>query len=256
MSTLVSSLFPTLVTIATNMMKTPPSQSQEIPTMLHLVLKTYKTSVVINLSAHQQSAESLAPWGQLFFAVVNLNIPKDVVPEDEEERERSEWWATKKWAYATLGRLFHRFGNPSQLPSSMKKDYLEFANHKVVQDLLKLSDETDLDILNHSMEVMVEQFQTELLPVAAQLTSRLSYLRLARESTAMETALDSGSNSTGSGDLESIMADGDNDKTYAAMGVAKTIYTSASPPPPISPLPASPELQYTLSFALSPTSAE
>ncbi|KAF5392677.1 hypothetical protein D9757_000915 [Collybiopsis confluens] len=41
----------------------------------------------------------------------------------------------------------------------------------------------------------------------------------------METALDSGSNSTGSGDLESIMADGDDDKTYAAMGVAKTIYT-------------------------------
>lgn len=44
---------------------------------------------------------------------------------------------------------------------------------KVIQDLLKLSDETDLDILNHSMEVMVEAFQTELLPVAAQLTARL-----------------------------------------------------------------------------------
>lgn len=40
-------------------------------------------------------------------------------------------------------------------------------------DLLKLSDETDLDILNRSMEVMVEAFQTELLPVAAQLTARL-----------------------------------------------------------------------------------
>jgi hypothetical protein len=44
---------------------------------------------------------------------------------------------------------------------------------KVIQDLLTLSDETDLDILNHSMEVMAEQFQTELLPVAALLTSRL-----------------------------------------------------------------------------------
>ncbi len=44
---------------------------------------------------------------------------------------------------------------------------------KVIQDLLKLSDETDLDILNHSMDVMVEQFQMELLPVAAQLTQRL-----------------------------------------------------------------------------------
>lgn len=39
--------------------------------------------------------------------------------------------------------------------------------------LLKLSDESDLDILNHSMEVMVDQYQTELLPVAAQLTARL-----------------------------------------------------------------------------------
>ncbi len=40
-------------------------------------------------------------------------------------------------------------------------------------DLLKLSDETDLDILNSSMESMVEHFQDELLPVAAQLTARL-----------------------------------------------------------------------------------
>ena len=40
-------------------------------------------------------------------------------------------------------------------------------------DLLKLSDETDLDILNSSMETMVEHFQDELLPVAAQLTARL-----------------------------------------------------------------------------------
>lgn len=89
------------------------------------------------------------------------------------------------------------------------------------------------------MEVMVEQFQEELLPVAAQLTSRLvrclftlfslrflfgtqceSYLRLARESSIQDSVADSSAN-----DLESVMADADDDKTYAAMGVAKTIYT-------------------------------
>ncbi|KIK50550.1 hypothetical protein GYMLUDRAFT_51129 [Collybiopsis luxurians FD-317 M1] len=93
---------------------------------------------------------------------------------------------------------------------------------KVIQDL-KLSDETDLDILNHSMEVMVKQLQNELLPVAAQLTSKLydSYLRLARESSASETV----DSSASSADLKSIIADGDDDKTYAATGVAKTIYT-------------------------------
>lgn len=40
-------------------------------------------------------------------------------------------------------------------------------------DLLKLSDETDLDILNNCMETMVEKYHAELLPVAGQLTARL-----------------------------------------------------------------------------------
>ena len=107
--TLITELFPTLVTIANQMVQQPPNASQDIPTMLHLILKAYRTTIVINLSAHQQSAESLVPWGQLLFAVVNLRLPKEAVPEDLEEREKSEWWKAKKWAYAVLGRLFHRY---------------------------------------------------------------------------------------------------------------------------------------------------
>ncbi|KAG7445610.1 ARM repeat-containing protein [Guyanagaster necrorhizus] len=466
----IPEIFPTLVNIASHMMQTPPTTSQDIPAMLHLILKTYKTSIVMSLSAHQQSAESIVPWGQLFFSIVNLQIPSAVVPEDEEERERAEWWKTKKWAYAILGRLFHRYGNPSQLPSTMQ-NYSRFAHHfvttfapeilnvyfrqvdlfvsgqawlsqkcqyqiftffsecvkpkstwallkphfetlvssfvfpqlsfnttkqnlwendpvdyvrisvdeyesfatpvsaattflfglatnrtnttflpilsfinsvlqsnasatqrfgalnmaaalgpwmmkhptvkdnmetfimqyvtpqlsspepylraitcevigtvvknrlqwtseehlhtnftavvaamddpefpvrvqaclaltemvvaydsvktavapqvsKVIQSLLKLADESDLDILNHSMDVMVDQYQTELLPVAAQLTERLcdSYLRLARETIAQDSEADGM-------DLESLMSTGEDDKTYYAMGIAKTIWT-------------------------------
>jgi hypothetical protein len=105
---MIAELFPTLVTIATSMIQQPPSASQDIPAMLHLILKAYRTTIVINLSTHQQSAESLVPWGQLLFAVVNLRLPKEAVPEDVEEREKCEWWKAKKWAYAVLGRLFHR----------------------------------------------------------------------------------------------------------------------------------------------------
>jgi hypothetical protein len=112
MPQIVEQLFPTLVSIATNMATAPPTTSLEIPTMLHLILKSYKTSLVIHLSKHQQGAESLVPWGRLLFQLVNLQIPKEAVPEDEEERERSEWWKAKKWAYATLGRLFHRYVEP------------------------------------------------------------------------------------------------------------------------------------------------
>jgi hypothetical protein len=72
---------------------------------------------------------------------------------------------------------------------------------------------------------MVDRFQNELLPVASQLTARLceSYLRLAREGLAQqkEAAPDSI-------DVESLMTDGDDDKVYGAMGVAKTIGTVVS----------------------------
>jgi hypothetical protein len=76
--------------------------------MLHYIFKSYRTSTMVRLSPHQQSAESLVPWGRLLFQMVKLQIPATSVPADEEERERSEWWKAKKWAFATLGRLFHR----------------------------------------------------------------------------------------------------------------------------------------------------
>ncbi|KAG1858851.1 armadillo-type protein [Suillus subluteus] len=130
---IIANLFPTLVTIADGMLNTSPSQpaSQEIPAMLHLILKTYKTAIIVNLSPHQQSPESLVPWGRLLFRVVGMVVPVEGVPTDEEDREKCEWWKAKKWAYGILGRLFHRFGNPSQLPSPMQNEYGVFAEHFV-----------------------------------------------------------------------------------------------------------------------------
>lgn len=129
---LVDEFFPTLVNIAAQALQSPPTAAnQDAPTLLHLILKTYSTSIILQLSQHQQSQQSLAPWGNLLFDVVRLQIPAEAVPEDEDERERSEWWKAKKWAYKILGRLFHRFGNPSQLPSSLQKDYGQFADNFV-----------------------------------------------------------------------------------------------------------------------------
>ncbi|KAL4081168.1 armadillo-type protein [Scleroderma citrinum] len=128
---IVEQLFPTLVTLAMRMLDQPPTTAQDIPSMLHIILKTYKSSIFFSLSTHQQSQESLIPWGTLFFRVINIEIPPGAVSEDEDERERCEWWKAKKWAYATLGRLFHRYGNPSQLPSTMKKEYAVFSQHFV-----------------------------------------------------------------------------------------------------------------------------
>lgn len=121
-----------LVTIGLRLLDSPPTpltpQSPEIPRLLHLILKSYKCTLVTNLTAHQQSAASIVPWGQLFFRIINLQIPPGALPSDEDARERCEWWKAKKWAYSSLDRLFHRFGSPSQLPTPLK-EYMPFAEH-------------------------------------------------------------------------------------------------------------------------------
>ncbi|KAH8109328.1 ARM repeat-containing protein [Phellopilus nigrolimitatus] len=128
----VNETFPQLVTIGLQLLATPPSgPSQDAPTILHYILKTYRGSIILQLSKHQQNVESIVPWGRLLFQIVNLQIPNNAVPENEEDREKCEWWKAKKWAYSVLGRLFHRYGNPSQLPSPLKKDYSAFAEHFV-----------------------------------------------------------------------------------------------------------------------------
>jgi hypothetical protein len=107
---IIEETFGILVTLAANLLNSPPAGAeQEIPAILHLILKSYKHSIVLNLSRYQQSGPSLVPWGRLLFQVVNLRIPDGAVPPDEEERERSEWWKAKKWACGILGRLFHRY---------------------------------------------------------------------------------------------------------------------------------------------------
>lgn len=75
-------------------------------------------------------------------------------------------------------------------------------------------------MLNNSMERLVNLYHQELLPVAADLTARLceTYARLAKESQAADE--------TDAIDLDAIMdSDASEDKTFAAMGVAKTIAT-------------------------------
>jgi len=130
----IEQTFPIIVHIGTQLLNSPPApltlQSPEVPYFLHLILKIYKSTLVSTLSQHQRSPESIVPWGQLLFAVVNIRVPAEALPQDESERERSEWWKAKKWAYGTLARLFHKFGSPSQLPSVMQ-EYMPFAEHFV-----------------------------------------------------------------------------------------------------------------------------
>ncbi|KAG0144277.1 hypothetical protein CROQUDRAFT_95287 [Cronartium quercuum f. sp. fusiforme G11] len=92
--------------------------NSNIGTLMHLILKIYKTSITAELPPFHQ--QHIVPWGQLLLTVVRKPL-KDALgfPSQLEERERWGWTKAKKWAYFTLNRLYSRYGSPSQLPSTM-----------------------------------------------------------------------------------------------------------------------------------------
>jgi hypothetical protein len=99
LAAVIKQTFGTLVTLATNLLNSPPAGAElEIPVILHLIelILIDCTGFIDASTEHGESRvlgsaalpdpESLLPC-----------IPADVVPTDEEERERSEWWKVKKW---------------------------------------------------------------------------------------------------------------------------------------------------------------
>ncbi len=63
---MASEVFPQLATIAAHLLNTPPSgSSQDIPTILHMILKSYRNSIVLQLSKHQQSPRKHCSMGAI-----------------------------------------------------------------------------------------------------------------------------------------------------------------------------------------------
>ncbi|UZJ56806.1 hypothetical protein CBS101457_006126 [Exobasidium rhododendri] len=126
MSPLAESSFPILLVTCRNLLASPSSSSPDVGSLIYLVTKIYKTSINSDLTPYHQADQNIVPWGQLLLQIVQKEVDPSLLPSDEEERQLSPWWKAKKWAYFSLNKLFTRFGNPSQLPSNLKK-YKPFA---------------------------------------------------------------------------------------------------------------------------------
>ncbi|WFD08591.1 Nonsense-mediated mRNA decay protein 5 [Malassezia vespertilionis] len=127
---IVSRTFPQLLATANALMDSPHSNLPAVGEILYYAIKTYKISMLVTLTQHQQSEGSIVPWGTLLLRIVQK--PVEDADLDVDAREKTPWWKTKKWAYFSLNKLFSRYGIPSQLSSSMKsyKPFAEtFSNH-------------------------------------------------------------------------------------------------------------------------------
>ncbi|KAL8994736.1 MAG: hypothetical protein Q9169_005375 [Polycauliona sp. 2 TL-2023] len=95
--------------------------------MLHLVLKTYKHAIYIELPPFLLNQGRMVAWCTLFLNLIGKEAPAGALDEDLDERERNHWWKSKKWAYANLNRLYVRYGNPSTHPRNSPPEVVEFS---------------------------------------------------------------------------------------------------------------------------------
>ncbi|PWN53145.1 ARM repeat-containing protein [Violaceomyces palustris] len=127
---IVETTFPQILQTGNTLLTSPNSSSQEVGQIVYLIVKCYKTSMNSELTKHQQSHQSIVPWGTFLLQLVQKQVDQAALPADEAEREVSSWWKAKKWAFFSLNKLFSRYGNPSQLPSDMQ-NYKPFAENFV-----------------------------------------------------------------------------------------------------------------------------
>ncbi|KAI4283002.1 MAG: hypothetical protein L6R38_002486 [Xanthoria sp. 2 TBL-2021] len=121
--------FPQLLAIGTKLLdeSSPPAWE-----MLHLVFKTYKHAIYIEMPPFLLSQDRMVAWCTLFLNLIGKDAPAAALDEDLDERERDHWWKSKKWAYANLNRLYVRYGNPGTHPKNSPPEVVEFSKSFIV----------------------------------------------------------------------------------------------------------------------------
>jgi len=133
---LATHLLPLLLPLAQKILAPTPTDPASFTvqgTLLRLILKSYKHSIIHTLTPAHQAGNSLVPWGTLLLTVVQRPLPLSALPEDLDAREKHPWARSKKWACWSLNKLFSRYGSPTQLPKNMVKEYGAFAERFVNQ---------------------------------------------------------------------------------------------------------------------------
>ncbi|RHZ46534.1 hypothetical protein Glove_615g3 [Diversispora epigaea] len=98
--------------------------------MLRILIKTYSTATQYELPKPLQNDNSLVPWVTLMLQLFEKPIPQEIIPSELDERQKFIWFRAQRWACKSLNRLFSRYGNPAQLPSTTK--YGTFAENFIL----------------------------------------------------------------------------------------------------------------------------
>ncbi|KAJ3130765.1 hypothetical protein HK100_007539 [Physocladia obscura] len=117
---LIAASFASLHRIALTLL---PLSTPDAAAMLRMIVKVYMKTIARELSPALQDSSSLVPWGTLFVNIIekDLSFLNDQI-QNEDEREKHQWWKAKKWAFRCLHMYLMRYCSRGS-----EKEYAQFS---------------------------------------------------------------------------------------------------------------------------------
>jgi len=129
----IEQTFPTLEVLASDILGATDYRSGD---MLYLILKIFRYSTLNVLPKYFYDVNKLSVWISLHLAVVQRQLPKEVLELDPSDRSFDRRVKAFKWGFGNLHKFFTRFGLPTSKYSS--PEFVAFFNQSIVPEVLKV----------------------------------------------------------------------------------------------------------------------
>ena len=124
----VNATFPSILKVFQQLLENP-DPSVELAEMLKLCCKIFWSSCYMEIPPILTEEQHFNEWMMALLGLASRPLPRDKMPEDNEEREKWPWWKAKKWVYHIFKRLFRRYGDHRTCGSAV-----EVAFSKLLQE--------------------------------------------------------------------------------------------------------------------------
>lgn len=125
--------FPLLETLASDILNNTDYRSGD---MLYLILKIFRYSTLNVLPKYFYDVNKLTVWISLHLAVVQRELPKEILELEPADRAFDRRVKAFKWGFGNLHKFFTRFGLPTSKYTS--PEFIEFFNANIVPEVLKV----------------------------------------------------------------------------------------------------------------------
>lgn len=129
----IEQTFPILEVLASEILNNTDYRSGD---MLYLILKIFRYSTISALPKYFYDVNKLSTWISLHLAVVQRDLPKEILDLEPADRSFDKRVKAFKWGFGNLHKFYTRYGLPTSKNTS--PEFINFFNASIVPEVLKV----------------------------------------------------------------------------------------------------------------------